>query len=191
MSIAHLLWELLARFGVLPHKLEVIHRFHDGMKACVWSDDGRCSVWFDVRQELCQKCWLSPLLFGVFFAGILLVSLDRFSKGADILADFAHLQEQPSKVGSETVLECQRRAILRMLYADYACIVSRSPRGLERMAAIFVEVFGALDPTISEQDRDHMHADSACTGNNADSLQNHRATVPPDNLLDPFWRHRH
>ena len=35
---------------------------------------------------------------------------------------------------------------------------------------------------IREQDGDHMHADSACTGNK-DSLQRHGATVPPDNFL--------
>ena len=37
-----------------------------------------------------------------------------------------------------------------MLYADDACIVSRSPRGLGRMMAVFVEVFGILGLTISE-----------------------------------------
>ena len=43
-----------------------------------------------------------PLLFNVFFAAILLVALERLSEDADTLADLAHLQEQPSKVGSET-----------------------------------------------------------------------------------------
>ena len=37
-----------------------------------------------------------------------------------------------------------------MLYADDACIVSRSPRGLGRMMAVFVEVFGTFGLTISE-----------------------------------------
>ena len=36
------------------------------------------------------------------------------------------------------------------LYADDACIVSRSPRGLGRMMAVFVEVFGTFGRTISE-----------------------------------------
>ena len=35
-------------------------------------------------------------------------------------------------------------------YADDACIVSRSPRGLGRMMAVFVEVFGTFGLTISE-----------------------------------------
>ena len=89
-------------------------------------------------------CVLSPLLFNVFFAAILRVVLERFSKDAGILADLIHLHEQPSKVGPETALECVRRAIWGMLYADHVCIVSRSPGGLGRMMAVFFEVFGAF-----------------------------------------------
>ena len=124
--------------------IEVIRQFHDGMRACVRSDDGRCSEWFEVAQGLRQGCVLSPLLFHVFFAAILRIVLERFRKDAGILADLVHLHEQPSKVGPETALECMRRAIWGMLYADDACIVSRSTRGLVRMMAIFVEVFGAF-----------------------------------------------
>ena len=42
---------------------------------------------------------------------------------------------------------------------------------------------------LGEQDGDRVHADSMCTGN-ADSLQRHGATVPSDNLLHLFGRHR-
>ena len=91
--------------------IEVIRQFHDGMRACVRSDDGRCLEWFEVAQRLRQGCLLSPLLFNVFFAAILRVVLERFSKGAGILADLIHLQEQPLKVGPETALECVRHAI--------------------------------------------------------------------------------
>ena len=74
-----------------------------------------------------------------------------------MLADLIHLQEQPSRVGPETALECVRRAIWgRMLYADDACIVSRSPRGLGRMMAVFVEVFGTFGLTISESKTETM-----------------------------------
>ena len=92
---------------------------------------------------------LSPLLFNVFFAAILLVALERFSKDAGIFAALIRLQEQPSKVDPETALGCVRRAIWGMLYADDACIVSRSPRGLGRMMAVFVEIFGTFGLTIS------------------------------------------
>ena len=79
-----------------------------------------------------------------FFAAILLVALERFSEDADILADFAHRQEQPMNVSPEMALECVRRAIWGMMYADDACIVSPSSLGLERMMAVFVEVLAHL-----------------------------------------------
>ena len=82
--------------------------------------------------------------------GVLLVGQERFSGDTNILADLAHLQDQPSKVGSETALERVRRAIWGNLNADNACIVSRSPRGLEQMMAVFVYVFGAFGLAISE-----------------------------------------
>ena len=43
-----LLWQVVARFGTPPQMIEVIRQFHDGMKACARSDDGRCSKWFEV-----------------------------------------------------------------------------------------------------------------------------------------------
>ena len=111
-----------------------------------------------MAQGLRQGCVLSPLLFNVFFAAILLVALfiDIFSKDADILGDLIHLKEQPSKVGLQTALECARRAIWEMLYADDACIVSRSSRELGRMVAVFVEVFGTFGLTISESKTETM-----------------------------------
>ena len=151
-----LLWQVLAHFGTPPQMIEVIRQFHDGMRACVRSDNGRCSEWFEVAQGLRQGCVLSPLLFNVFFAAILLVVLKRFSKDAGILADLIHLQEQPSNVGPKTALECVWRAIWGMLYADDAYIVSRSPRGLGRMMAVFVEVFGTFSLTISESKAETM-----------------------------------
>ena len=72
----------------------------------------------------------------------------------------------------------------RYACADDACIVSRSPRVLERMMAVLVEVFGVSCLPISERKMDtiYMHADSVCACN-ASSLQRHGATVSPDNLL--------
>ena len=89
--------------------IEVIRQFHDGMRAHVRSDDGRCSELFEVAQGPCQGCVPSPLLFNVFFAATLRVVIERFSKDAGILADLIRLHEQPSKVGPETALECVQR----------------------------------------------------------------------------------
>ena len=91
----------------------------------------------------------------VFFAAILLVALERFSKDAGI-ADLIHLQEQPSEVGPETALECARRVIWKTLYVDDACIVSRPPRGLGRMIAVFIEVFGTFGLTTPESKTETM-----------------------------------
>ena len=151
-----LIWQVLARFGTPPQMVEVIRQFNDGIRACVRSDDGRCSEWFDVAQGLRRGCVLSPLMFNVFFAAILRAVLERFSKDAGILADPIHLHEQPSKVGPETALGCVRRAIWGVLYADDACIVSGSPRGLGWMMAVFIEVFGAFGLTISESKTETM-----------------------------------
>ena len=38
-----LLWEILARYGVPRRMIAVIRQFHEGMKVCVWSDNGDCS----------------------------------------------------------------------------------------------------------------------------------------------------
>ena len=92
---------------------------------------------------------LSPLLFNIFFAAALQVALQRISEDPDILADLVHLQEQPTKVGPETVMECVRRAVGEILYTNDACIVSRSPQGLERIMATLVNVFGAFGLTVS------------------------------------------
>ena len=87
---------------------------------------------------------------------MLLVALQRFSEDADILADLVHLKEQSGKVGPETALECVRRAVWGMLYADDACIVSRSPRGLELMMTVIIKVCGAFGMTVSEKKTETM-----------------------------------
>ena len=88
-----LLWEKPARFGVPPRMIKVIRMFHDGMRARVQLDDGDFSAWFNVCQGLQQGCVLSPLLFNIFFAAVIIVVLQRFAEdpliGVDI-ASWAH-----------------------------------------------------------------------------------------------------
>ena len=59
-------------------------------------------------------------------------------------------------IGPETALECVRRAVWGMLYVDNACILSRTPKGLERMMATLVDVFGAFGLTVSERKTETM-----------------------------------
>ena len=49
-----LLWQVLTRFGVPPQMLAVIRQFHDEMRACVRSEDGDWSEWFEFGQGLRQ-----------------------------------------------------------------------------------------------------------------------------------------
>ena len=128
---------------------------------------------------------LDALLFDVFFAAILLIALLNREiqrvRGLQVLADLAHLQEQQSKGDPETALERARCTIWRMMYVDDACIVSRSPRRLERTMAICVEVFGAFGSTISESKMETMCMPIPCAPAkqiifNVTSKQHRRAT---------------
>ena len=109
------------------------------MRACVRSEDGE---WFEVGQGLPQGYVLSPLLFNVFFAAVLRIALERFSRNTDILGDLVHLDESPKGMVSETALDVGMCAVWGMLYADDGCIVSRSPRGTAKTMSVFVEVIG-------------------------------------------------
>ena len=129
--------------------IAVIQQLDDGMRACGRPNDGVCWNSFEVEQELRQGCVLSPLFFSIFFAAVLTVVLQRFSEVAVILAELVHLKEPPKSMGPELVMDYVRRAVWGMLYADDACIVSRSPQGLAKMIEVIVEVCRAFALTVS------------------------------------------
>ena len=135
--------------GVPPQMFAVIQQFHDEMRACVRPDDGVCSDWFEVEQGLRQGCVVSPLLFNIFFAALLTVVLQSFSEDTVILAELVHLKEPPTSKGPEPAIDCVRRAVWGMLYADDACMVSRSPLGLAKMMEVIVEVCRAFALAVS------------------------------------------
>ena len=135
-----LLWQVHIRIGVPPQMIAVIQQFHDGMRACVRPDDGICSDWFKVEQGLRQGCVLSPLLFNIFLAAVLTAALQRISEDTVILAELVHLKGPPRSMGSEPAMDYVRRTVWGMLYADDACIVSRSPQGIAKMMEVVVEV---------------------------------------------------
>ena len=151
-----LLWQVLTRIGVPPQMIAVIRQFHEGMRACVRPNDGVCLDWFEVEQGLRQGRVLSPLLFNIFFAAVLNVVPQRFSEESAILAEMVHLKESSTSMGPEPAMGYVRRAVWGMLYADDACIVSRSPQGLAKMMEVIVEVCRAFALTVSAKKTETM-----------------------------------
>ena len=94
-------------------------------------------------QGLRQRCVLSTLLFNIF----------SFSARTLTYSQILPIVKSSRLVGPDTTLGCAWRSIQVMLYADDACIVLRSPRGLERVIAVSVKVFGAFGVTIYESRR--------------------------------------
>ena len=92
-----------------------------------------------------------PLLFNILFAAVIEVVLQRFSEDDTIVENLLFLNEGSGGGPDATRLDRVRRAVWRMLYADDAGILSRSPAGLERMMTVIVEVFGAFGLTVSEK----------------------------------------
>ena len=114
------------------------------MRACVQSDDGVCSGWFELEQGLRQRCVVSLLLLNIFITAVLNVVLQIFSGDPTILAELVHLKEPSTSMGPEPAMDYVRRAVWGMLYADDACIVLRSPQRLAKMTQVIVEVCRAF-----------------------------------------------
>ena len=103
-----------------------------------------------------QGCVLSPLLFNIFFAAVLNVVLQRFSEEPAILAELVHLKEPSTSMGPEPAMDYVGHAVWGMLYAEDACIVSRSPQGLAKMMEVIVEVCRAFGLTVSAKKTETM-----------------------------------
>ena len=106
---------------------------------------------------------LSPLLFNIFFVAVLNVVLQRFSEEPAILTELAHLKETSTSMGPESAMDYVRRAMWGMLYADDACIVSRSPQVLAKIMEVIVEVCRAFALTVSVKKTETMCIPPPCT----------------------------
>ena len=125
--------------------IAVIQQFHDGTRACARPDDGVCSDWFEMEQGLRQGCVLSPLLLTY-----------SVSEDPVILAELVHLKTPPTSMGPEPAMDNVRRAVWRVLYANDACMVSRSPQGLAKMMEAVVDVCRAFALAVSAKKTETM-----------------------------------
>ncbi len=153
-----MLWKVLARFGVPEKLINVIRAFHDGMRACIRLD-GDCSVWFLVSQGLRQGCVISPLLFNIFFAAVLMIAELRLLADDSIKADLVNIKyrmdvdplhpaaSQKRNAKTKTL----RRMLWSMLYADDAGIASLTRTSLAKMMTIIVTTCESFGLTVSEK----------------------------------------
>ena len=72
------------------------------------------------------------ILFNIFIAAVLVVVLQTFSEEAVILAELVYLQEHLRETIPESPVDCVRRTVWGILYADNTCIASCSPRAIEK-----------------------------------------------------------
>ena len=155
--------------------IKVIRMSHDGMRARVQLDDGDFSAWFNVCQGLRQGCVLSPLLFNIFFAAVIIVVLQRFAEDPLIVSDLVCLDDAPKgedgRPRKERTLEMVRRAVWGMLYADDAGVVSTSPRGLTRMMGVIVVTCQEFGLTVSEK-KNRGHAPVVPSPHNVERAAN-------------------
>ena len=94
---------------------------------------------------------LRYILYKQTYAAVLTVVLQKISEDTVIFAELVHLKEPLTSLGSGLTMDYVRRAVRGMLYADDACIVSRSPQGLAKTMKVIVEVCRAYVSTVSEK----------------------------------------
>ena len=95
--------------------MKVIRMFHDDVLACAQTGDRNFSVQFNVCQGPWQGCVLSPLLFHISFAAVIIVVLQRFAADPLIFSDLVYLDDAPKdedgKPRGEGTLEMVWRAV--------------------------------------------------------------------------------
>ena len=84
-----------------------------------------------------------------------------------VLQKLVHLQEQPWETRPEPPIDCARRAIWGMLYADDACIVAIAASTREKYGDYRTRMRRIWPNYLREEDGDHVLAGAAhATGRN-------------------------
>ena len=89
-------------------------------------------------EKAANMCYI-PLLFYIFFAIVLTVTLSLVRADTVILVEWVLVEEPPVSMRSEPAMDYVSRAVWDILNADNACIVSRSPWGLAKMMEVIVK----------------------------------------------------
>ena len=119
-------------------------------------------------------------------AAVLNVVLQRFSEDLAILAELVHLKELSTSMGPEPAMDFVRRAVWGMLYADDACIVSRSPQELAKNDGSYRRGLLILRfDRVGEEDRDHVYASTAYTADDG-ATRSGRANLQTGAILHLF-----
>ena len=91
----------------------------------------------------------------------MIVVLQWYAEGLLIISNLIYLDDTPKgedgRPGEEGALEMVRRAVWGMLYANYAGVVSTSPRALTRMMDIIVVACQEFGLTVLEEKTEAIH----------------------------------
>ena len=128
-----------------------------GMRACMRPDDGvYARIGSSWSEDYGKDAYHPHFYFKIFFTVKLTVVLQRFSSDTVTFAELVHLTEAPMSMGLESAMDYVCGVIRGMLYADDACIASRSPQGPTKRTEAIVEDFRAFAPTVAEKKTETM-----------------------------------
>ena len=103
---------------------------------------------------------LSPLLFNVVFAAVIIVVLQRFADDPLVISNLVYLDDAPKgedgRPKEEETLEMVRWTVWGMLYENHAGVVS-TPRGLTRVMDVIVVACPEFGSTVPEKKTQAMH----------------------------------
>ena len=87
---------------------------------------------------------------------VLNVALQRFSEEPAILAELVQLKDPSTAMEPEPAMDYVSRVVWGMLYANDACIVSRSLQVVAKMMEVIVEVCRAFALSVSARKTETM-----------------------------------
>lgn len=128
--------------------LTVVCHLHDGVRACLRLDHWRIFGYCSTRSPAFGKGVLAPLRINLFLTAVLHVAEKLVLAGAAVMDNMVQLQRSKENGGKRDKPRTgnvvgQEKEGAQMswgtLYAGDACILSRSPGGLQRMMMVICD----------------------------------------------------